>query len=102
MKRSHYRGPESEEWAKQRMRALVRDDFRCQAHRLGLSPQECSETRLGQLIVHHIIRRIEGGTDDLENLITVCREHHAQIHPYMRFELEMKEKRLVGSPRREL
>ncbi len=29
---------------------------------------------------HHIIRRGEGGTDELENRVRVCPDHHRQIH----------------------
>lgn len=30
--------------------------------------------------VHHIITRGAGGTDDPENLIYLCRQHHSLIH----------------------
>jgi hypothetical protein len=30
--------------------------------------------------IHHIIPRAEGGLDTLENLITLCRAHHRQLH----------------------
>lgn len=30
--------------------------------------------------VHHIVYRSHGGTNDVDNLIGVCREHHDQIH----------------------
>lgn len=80
-----------EEWEKARMKALVRDDFTCQAHKLGICNQPCIENRLRFLNVHHIKERIHGGTHDLDNLITVCRAHHADIHPHMRFELAMDE-----------
>lgn len=84
-------------WQKQRMRALVRDDFQCQYHQLGLTPIEsgcCKETpenRLRCLQVHHIKGRthflphqLEG--HDLSNLVTICLVHHEQIHPHMRYE----------------
>ncbi len=34
----------------------------------------------GQLDVHHVTRVKDGGTDDPDNLITVCRACHKQIH----------------------
>tara|TARA_B000000557_G_scaffold230775_1_gene203729 strand:+ start:780 stop:1220 length:441 start_codon:yes stop_codon:yes gene_type:complete len=29
---------------------------------------------------HHVIPRIKGGTDDEDNFITLCHDHHAMIH----------------------
>ncbi len=71
-------------WKKARMRVLVRDDFCCQAQKLGLTQQVCEESNLDNLHVHHIRERVRGGSDALDNLITLCREHHEQIHPWMR------------------
>lgn len=49
---------------------LERDGARCTVARfLG---GQCHRT----LDVHHIIPRSEGGTDELENLATVCHAHH--------------------------
>lgn len=83
-----------EEWDKARMRALVRDAFRCQW-------PGCDETRLRMLQVHHIVQRSQGGTHDLDNLITYCREHHAAEHPHLSFILA-KEQRMLDGPQREL
>lgn len=86
-------------WEKQRMRALVRDNFICQNHQLG--KENCQEDRLRFIHIHHIIPRIQGGTHDLDNLLTICRAHHEDIHPHMKkelaagptqsFELQMRE-----------
>jgi 5-methylcytosine-specific restriction endonuclease McrA len=62
------------------MRALVRDTFTCQAHQVGLPL--CHESRLRCLQVHHRQPRAEGGTHDLENLLTLCRSCHARLHPW--------------------
>jgi 5-methylcytosine-specific restriction endonuclease McrA len=80
---------------KQRARALVRDNFRCQFASFGLTEIEglctasCPEERIRLLQVHHIVERtnflpheIEG--HDLDNLITLCIAHHEQVHPHMR------------------
>lgn len=82
--RPQYLNCSGEYWHKQRMRCLVRDDFRCQA--LG-----CDEERLRLLEVHHKRWRIHGGTHDLNNLITLCRAHHVDEHPHLRFELAAPE-----------
>jgi 5-methylcytosine-specific restriction endonuclease McrA len=74
----------TENWQKIRMRVLVRDDFSCQAHQLRLCVKPCDETKLDHLHVHHIRERQHGGSDSLDNLITLCHEHHIQIHPWMR------------------
>lgn len=60
-------------WKKQRMRTLVRDNFSCQV-------EGCKVNRLSLLTVHHITPRCKGGLDNLSNLLTVCREHHGQLH----------------------
>ena len=83
-----------EEWDKARMRALVRDDFTCQAHQLGLCDEPCKENRLRFLHVHHVNERSGGGTHDLSNLLTLCRVHHIQLHPYMLYEYAAVDKEL--------
>lgn len=77
MKQSHYLQCRGEVWEKVRMRCLVRDNFQCQV-------SNCTETRLRYLQVHHKQWRIHGGTHDLDNLVTLCRVHHAELHPHMR------------------
>ena len=60
-------------WRKQKMRALVRDNFTCQA-------QECKCKDLARLTVHHIQPKSEGGTNELSNLVTLCDHHHSLLH----------------------
>lgn len=89
-----------EYWHKQKMKSLVRDNFTCQIHKLK-SDLTCDENRLRFLHTHHIKSRIQGGTHDLDNLLTICRAHHEDIHPHMKkelaagptqsFELQMRE-----------
>jgi 5-methylcytosine-specific restriction endonuclease McrA len=101
-------------WQKQRCRALVRDDFTCQFQQLGLLELagECTvdqpQTQYDQLQVHHIIPRTHFLQDqfeghDLSNLLTLCVEHHAFIHPFMKRHLKRPLK-MVGKvyPSREL
>lgn len=121
MVRKPWLSASSDEYMKQRMRALVRDNFTCQfcgkvkfnpdLHLFGAAKYQkaieqwecvrltdidgdcrrelpCDILRL--LEVHHIIPRIhflphEFEGHDLSNLITLCKMHHAQIHPHMRW-----------------
>ena len=98
-RRARYLQCAGEEWHKARMACLVRDGFRCQAERLGLGP--CDEERLRCLVVHHIRPRIAGGTHHLRNLVTLCRRHHAEIHPHLQHELEGRLPE-IAYPRKEL
>jgi len=57
--------------------ARDRDNFQCQI---------CGDVipvSFGRLEVHHIIYRCHGGTDELENLVTLCDLCHAVIHDHM-------------------
>lgn len=60
-------------WKKQRMRVLVRDNFLCQE-------EGCKANHLSLLTVHHRIERSQGGSDNLSNLVTLCRKHHDLVH----------------------
>lgn len=102
MSRLPYIQCRGEEWEKARMRALVRDDFTCQAHQLGLTSNPCTENHLRVLNVHHIEERQHGGTHDLDNLITLCKAHHIMVHPHMARELYAKERVLGDEYGREL
>ena len=44
--------------------------------------QRCTYSDVNILVVHHIIRRSDGGTNDLENLELICPNCHAEIHFY--------------------
>lgn len=60
-----------------RERVLERDSFRCSGRFLG---GECSAV----LDVHHILPRDEGGTDDEDNLLTLCHRHHPVLEALRR------------------
>lgn len=53
-------------WQRTRARARARDGNACR-----MADPTCN----GILSVHHLER---GGTDDLDNLVTLCRRHHEQ------------------------
>lgn len=94
---ANYLQASGRDWEKARAAALIRDEYQCQAQRFGLSKEPCCAPKR-KLVVHHIKWRIHGGTHDLDNLITLCHEHHAVIHPHLRFQLKEGEPkaRLLG------
>ena len=57
-------------WSSRREAILNRDNYTCQI---------CGKKHT-RLEVHHIIYRSNGGTDDENNLITLCEECHSGIH----------------------
>lgn len=70
--------PETLTWDEARARVLARDGSRCTVG--WLLGGACSE----RLDVHHLIPREEGGTHDLENLITACSAHHPVVEALRR------------------
>lgn len=56
-------------WHKIRKKVFKRDHYQCRV---------CGDT--DALTVHHITPRGEGGTDDLDNLITLCDACHQRVH----------------------
>ena len=67
MRRSRRVG--SRPWARLRRAALQRDGYRC---------RECGTA--GRLEVHHVVAVEVGGSNELANLKTVCRECHLEEH----------------------
>lgn len=57
-------------YANAREHALVRDKYTCQ----------CCGKKNCRLEVHHIVFRSNGGSDTLENLITLCEDCHKAVH----------------------
>lgn len=57
-------------YSSRRAAILHRDNYTCQ----------CCGKKHTRLEVHHIIFRSKGGTDDENNLITLCADCHAKIH----------------------
>ena len=69
-------------FANARAHALDRDNYTCQ----------CCGKKHTRLEVHHIIFRSQGGSDELDNLITLCEKCHADIHA-VKIVLNLKGKR---------
>lgn len=58
-------------WERLRVQVLARDNCTC---------QHCGETWLNYLEIHHIVPIGQGGANELDNLITLCRLCHAKLH----------------------
>lgn len=69
-------------YANARAHALDRDNYTCQ----------CCGAKKVRLEVHHIRFRKYGGSDDLENLITLCEKCHYDLH-HGKIELKIKGKK---------
>jgi hypothetical protein len=67
---------EHSKWEESREIALTRDNHRC---------RKCSTK--DNLHVHHLIPRHLEGSDDAENLITLCAACHAAKHPSLQVSL---------------
>lgn len=62
------------DWIVLRDTILHRDNHEC---------TECDPTCSGPLQVHHLIPLSKGGTNDHDNLVTLCQRHHEMKHPHM-------------------
>lgn len=67
-------------FANSKAACLNRDNYTC---------QYC-KTKKGTLHVHHIIYRLKGGSDELENLIVLCEECHRKLHDGLLKDFEAK------------
>jgi RNA-directed DNA polymerase len=66
--------PEEVKWQEIRRRVLQRDEYRCSM---------CGKTNV-PLNAHHEVARQNGGTDEMDNLITLCQTCHAKTPTYGR------------------
>ena len=64
------------DWKAQKQAAWERDQGLCQ-HKIGPT-RICGSVAADP---HHIVKRSKGGSDNLENLISLCRIHHEERHP---------------------
>jgi hypothetical protein len=61
-----------------RRNVLDRDDYRCWDCDTPVGPQH--NPHLATANVHHLTPQAEDGTDDAENLVTLCLDCHADRH----------------------
>ena len=64
-------------WKKRVAEVMERDLHRCRI---------CGRS-WGLADVHHVIKRSQGGTDDMNNLILLCRDCHNKQHPEKQVQL---------------
>jgi 5-methylcytosine-specific restriction endonuclease McrA len=62
----------------QRKKALERDQYEC-SH-CGITQSEHQRKFRHGLHVHHIVPRCKGGSNYVENLLTLCRDCHTAVH----------------------
>jgi hypothetical protein len=62
-----------------RVKVLERDNFRCQCCGWSSTEQKKEDPRT-LIELHHIEHHSEGGSNNIENLITLCNVHHDQVH----------------------
>jgi uncharacterized protein YjhX (UPF0386 family) len=64
------------EWRARRKECYERDNWTCQDCKV-----KCSNKGPRRIQAHHVIRRRDGGTDDISNLVTLCLScHHKREH----------------------
>jgi rubrerythrin len=56
-------------WSRIRQQVLDRDGYSCQM---------CGMAKTSKLHIHHIMKKSKGGTDHLDNLITLCPSCHSK------------------------
>lgn len=63
------------DWEDVRRRVLERDGYQCIEATVGCD---------GPLQIHHVLPLSRGGTNRLENLVTLCLYHHCTKHEHLR------------------
>lgn len=66
---------QGKDWNEQKIRVLARDNFTCQGcHR-------AFDLDYDLIDPHHIVKKSDGGSDDLSNLVSLHRNCHSKFHP---------------------
>lgn len=62
------------DWYLQRDKALIRDGYKC---------QDCGvkDSWYNPITVHHIVKKSDNGSDDMQNLASLCWKCHNLRHP---------------------
>jgi hypothetical protein len=74
-------GPEHDRHIKEitRRKVMERDHWSCQWRDCGWSHERIAYDRRF-LEVHHVEMHVEGGSNEVENLVTLCNLHHDEFH----------------------
>jgi len=82
-----YKGYKDLEWLNIQRQVFERDNFKCR-HCKG-------KTRDFELHGHHLIRKEDNGSNELDNLVTLCKKCHVKYHKGM-LELKISEHKYRG------
>lgn len=77
--KNRFSEPNTVDWEKRRDQVFNRDDYTCQRCFHMSGPHADGDGRVLQ--AHHINMKSEGGSDNMENLVTLCRPCHGVQHP---------------------
>lgn len=72
------RSPRGFEWKARRLECYERDNWTCQDCGVKCVGGRGARKDLRRIQAHHIVRRRDGGSDDLTNLVTLCLGCHAR------------------------
>jgi len=79
-----------------RNEVLSRDNKQCTV--VHANGKRCKEKRW--LHIHHILAKSQGGGDHVDNLTTLCVNHHRLIHFQSGWKEDQRTKRLIFSEKR--
>lgn len=65
-------------WNQMRRECFERDDYKCQGENCGIDIREYNPSKPPH--AHHIVRVVDGGSNKLENLKTLCYHCHKIAH----------------------
>lgn len=72
------RSPRGWEWKQRRLECYARDNWTCQDCGVKCASGKGARNHSKRIQAHHIIRRRDGGHDDLSNLVTLCLSCHGR------------------------
>lgn len=72
------RSPRGWEWRQRRLECYARDNWTCQDCGVKCSSGRGAHRSATRIQAHHVIRRRDGGLDDLSNLVTLCAGCHTR------------------------
>jgi 5-methylcytosine-specific restriction endonuclease McrA len=72
------RSPRGFEWKARRLECYARDNWSCRDCGVKCSSGNGARASSTRIQAHHIVRRRDGGSDDLTNLVTLCLGCHTR------------------------